>query len=204
MRRRIIQAFLILVAVALAGCSFFEPQVDPSRFYVLTATAEASGDVASRTSSGLTIGLGPIKLPDYLDRSQLVTRVGPNRVVFSDFERWAEPLDRNFSRIMIENLVALLNTEKVVSLPTFVSIGVQYEVPIEVQRFEAHDDGTIELAARWAIRAAADGKVLQAGESRIKERSGRATDEVVAALSRATGQLSGEIAAAIRNVSSAS
>src|SRR5262249_14257463 len=42
-------------------------------------------------SSSPTIGLGPIKLPEHLDRDEMVTRMGPNRLELSDKDRWAEP-----------------------------------------------------------------------------------------------------------------
>jgi uncharacterized lipoprotein YmbA len=202
MRTPIHAAALTAVVFTLAGCSILAPQVDPSRFYVLTATSNTTGDVGSPRPDGPTIGVGPIRLPDYLDRSQLVTRLGPNRVVFSDLERWAEPLEGNLSRVLVENLTFLLNTEKIVSLPALVPIPVRYEVPIAVQRFESDDEGTVELIARWAVRASADGKILHAAESRITEKGGSHTDEVVAALSRALGRLSEEIAAVIRRLSS--
>ena len=201
MRRRNDGAVLVAIAFALAGCSVFRPQADPSRFYVLTATASRAENVASRSSSGPIIGLGPIKFPDYLDRSQLVTRHGPNRVTFSDFERWAEPMERNFSRIMIENLVQLLNTETIIALPSFVPVSVQYDVPIEVQRFESDGKGNVDLVARWAIRSPAEDKVLRTGETHITELGGTKTEDVVAALSRAAGKLSEQIANDLLQVS---
>jgi uncharacterized protein len=204
MRIRVDAALLMVAVFTMAACSILKPQPDPSRFYVRTATESRVGDAESRAASDLTVGVGPIKFPDYLDRSPLVTRLGPNRVAFSDFERWAEPLDGNFSRILIENLVRLLNTEKILSLPSFVPITVRYDVPIEVQRFEGDEQGNVELVARWAIRSPTDDKLLRTGESRITEVGGSKTEEVVAALSRAAGKLSAEIAAAIRQVSSPS
>jgi uncharacterized lipoprotein YmbA len=201
MRKRIDAAFLTTVVLSLAGCSILKPQVDMSRFYLLTATTSRAGSAESRAPSDLTIGLGPVRFPDYLDRSQLVTRLGPNRVVFSDFERWAEPLDRNFSRVLIENLVRLLDTEKIIYLPALVSIPVQYQVPIEVQRFEGDGQGNVELVARWAIRSSAGDKLVRTGESHITEKGGSKTEDVVAALSRAAGKLSEEIADALRQVS---
>lgn len=201
MKTRMDRTVLMAATIALAGCSILKPQADPSRFYVLTSTSTRAENANARAPGGLTIGVGPIELPDYLDRSPLVTRLGPNQVAFSDFERWAEPLARNFSRVVIENLVLLLNTEKVVSLPSLVPISLQYEVPIEVQRFESYDDGMVELVARWAVRSPADANVLRTGESRIAETGGSETEEVVAALSRAVGRLSEEIASNIERLS---
>jgi uncharacterized lipoprotein YmbA len=183
-----------------AGCSILSPQPDRSRFYVLTASVDQSAPPDA--TSGLALGFGPVKFPDYLDRSQMVTRVAPNQVVYSDVHRWAEPLDRNFSRVMNENLTRLLNTDRIVSLPTFVPVAVQFDIPMEILRFESDDQGVVELAARWAIRSG-NGKLLYATESHITETaSGTKKKEIVAALSRAVGKLSEELAGEIRRLSS--
>jgi uncharacterized lipoprotein YmbA len=184
----------------LTGCSILAPQPDPSRFYVLTPSVDQTTPPGVAGTS--TLGLGPIKFPDYLDRSQIVTRVAPNQVVFSDVARWAEPLDRNFSRVLGENLSRLLNTERVVSLPTFVPVVAKYEIPIEVLRFESDDKGVVELSARWAIRNPAEGKLLHTSESHITETATEpGTKAMVAALSAAVGKLGSEIADAIRQQS---
>ena len=75
-----------LAALALGGC--FSPQPDPSKFFVLapvaTGGANSIASAGLAASSSTTIGLGPIKLPQYLDRDEVVTRVGPNRLELSD------------------------------------------------------------------------------------------------------------------------
>jgi hypothetical protein len=201
---RLPTALWLSAALALAGCSILQPQPDPSRFYVLTASVEEAA-VPAGGADELMLGLGPIKLPDYLDRAQMVTRVGPNQVVFSEFERWAERLERNFSRVLGENLSRLLGTEKIISLPAFIPAPLRFEVPIEVLRFESDDRGVVELWARWAIRNASDRKLLHAHESRVTETAnGTETQAVVAALGRAVGKLGEEIAAEVRRLSAAS
>jgi ABC-type transport auxiliary lipoprotein component len=47
-------------------------------------------------------------LPPYLDRPQLVTRAGSNRMVLADFDSWAEPLQGLFARVLAKNLTLLL------------------------------------------------------------------------------------------------
>jgi uncharacterized lipoprotein YmbA len=103
---------------------------------------------------------------------------------------------------MVENLARLVNTDRIVSLPTFIPVVVQYEIPMEVLRFESDDKGGVELAARWAIRSVASGKVIYATESHIIETASEAkTKAIVAALSDAVGKLSQEIAGQIPRVS---
>jgi hypothetical protein len=185
-----------------AGCSILSPQPDRSRFYVLTASVEQATPPSA--TSGLTLGLGPIKFPDYLDRSQIVTRVAPNQVLYSDIHRWAEPLDRNFSRVMTENIARLVNTERIVSLPTFAPVSVHYEIPMEILRFESDGEGVVELAARWAVRSTASGKLVYATESHVVETAAEnKTKAIVAAMSTAVGKLSREIAGELERLSSA-
>ena len=63
-------------AFATGGC--FSPQPDPSKFFVLApAGGTAANSIAPAglsPSSSPTIGLGPIKLPEYLDRDEVVER----------------------------------------------------------------------------------------------------------------------------------
>src|SRR5271155_2651372 len=102
-----------LGALAVAG-GCFSPRPDPSKFFVLAPVEVAAPNSVApaglTASSGPTIGIGPIKLPEYLDRDEVVTRVGPNRLELSDQNRWAEPLDNNFKQVMAQDLTQLLGT----------------------------------------------------------------------------------------------
>lgn len=78
------------IAMALAGCSaisnaILAPQPDITKFYLLTPTADtaaAAPAAAPSVGGDFAIGLGPIKLPPYLDRQEVVTRAAPNRLSF--------------------------------------------------------------------------------------------------------------------------
>src|ERR1700722_554228 len=73
--------------MSVAGCSYMAkailaPQKDISKFYLLTPTADTAAATGSTqsTSGNFTLGLGPITLPKYLDRPEIVTRMAPNRL----------------------------------------------------------------------------------------------------------------------------
>src|SRR5437879_2194311 len=82
------------LAIALTGCGpILAPRADPAKFYLLTPTADPpSVQTAAVQSSagGFTLGLGPVKLPPYLDRPEVVTRSAPNRLDLSKTDRWGE------------------------------------------------------------------------------------------------------------------
>ena len=139
-----------------AGCSVLSPQPDRSRFFILTPVSDSAGMAARPAStspdSQLTIGVGPVDFPDYLRRLPVVTRVAPNRIDLSDEKRWAEPLDKNFVRVLSENLATLLNTQRIEKYPWALRTKVDYQIEVDVQRFETTSEGQTQLIASWIIR----------------------------------------------------
>jgi uncharacterized lipoprotein YmbA len=101
---QVVGAVLGASLLTVPGCLGLQ---QPSRFYLLSAqpSAETTLPIAL-AEPHLAIGLGPIAFPKYLDRPQIVTRTSPYELNFAEFERWSEPLDTNFSRILAENLAA--------------------------------------------------------------------------------------------------
>jgi uncharacterized lipoprotein YmbA len=179
---------------------------DPTRFYVLTSLSEmaSSGDVLPvyPGRGDLSIGLGPIRLPGYLDREHIVTRESPNRIDVSEFDRWAEPLATNVKRVLAKNLSTLLGTGMIYIYP-FSRYSHDYEIQIDVLRFETIDDRSAELAARWSIKDGKTSQILDTRDSNVKKpaRSWSVAGSVEA-LSEALGELSSQIATGIREVDS--
>lgn len=192
----------ILLAAALlaTGCSLLAPRPDPTRFFVLTALPDVDVNPSGAQLDGLVLGVGPVTLPGYLLRPEMVTRVEPNRVALAEYQRWAEPLDANVRAVLAKNLGALLGTEQVVPYPWFGPAQPRYLVEVDVRRFEQRGDGQVELAAWWTIRDGQRGR-LDGGETRLTApASAPDTQASVAALSGLLGELSREIAAAVRRV----
>jgi uncharacterized lipoprotein YmbA len=192
--------FLLLCFVP-AGCSFLEARPDPSRYFALASlprTGQPAQDTAGTNPPAL--GIGPIKFPGYLDRPQLVTRVSQNRFAVAENDRWAEPLEENFSRVLSQNLSILLHTDRVVTYPWERSQSPTYQLQVEVLRFESNAEQMVELWARWSIT---DNKKKTASvkESYLsRPAKDKSTEASVAALSEVVGSLSQEITASIRGL----
>ncbi|GIW40935.1 MAG: hypothetical protein KatS3mg076_1512 [Candidatus Binatia bacterium] len=198
-RSRSIRAALLSAAL-LSSCAFLAPRPDPSRFYVLAPVPPPEKPVPAFEA---VLGLGPVDFPDYLERPNFVVRLSSTRLDFSERSRWAEPLDANFQRTLAENLSRLLRPKKIESFPWFGNPRLDYQVEIEVLEFEVDAEGTARLAARWALRDGKTKKLLDSGEARFEEPSeGKTTAARVAALSRALGKFSDELARALRRVAS--
>jgi uncharacterized lipoprotein YmbA len=124
--------------------------------HLLTAVPEPAPTIRFHA----TVGVGPVLLPDYLDRLQVVTRTPSGELAVSDTQRWAEPLQEGLIRVLDENLSALLGTERIVRFPWPRSLTPEYQVALEVLRFESGPDAMLRLDARWWLRGG-DGDVIR-------------------------------------------
>jgi uncharacterized lipoprotein YmbA len=200
---RFLRIFLAgALAASMAGCSYLAkailaPQKDISKFYLLTPTADTAAPAtgtAPNTSGTFTIGLGPIKLPPYLDRPEVVTRAAPNRLELSKEDRWGESVQNGFTSAMDRNLAAETGAA-VIDFPWYNTVHIDMQVQIDVYRFETDSNGTATLSAKWTILDSTGKNILYTVESNLTQPSkpGDTTD-AAAALSRTIGDLSGQIA----------
>ena len=200
MRRAAIAAGL--GALLLGACSVLVPRPDRSRFYVLTplpVTDPTSSATPPRRN--LALGLGPVNVPSYLDRPEIVTRVNPNELRPAGQDRWAEPLATQIRDTLAMNLAALLKTDRVVAFPWYGGTALDYVVTVDVYAFERGPENHADLVARWLLKDGRAGTVLRAEESRLQEAAAsEATADLVAALSRTLAELSRAIAGAIEGV----
>jgi uncharacterized lipoprotein YmbA len=198
MRRRAGTVLARLAGLAacllLAGCA----DATPTRFYTLSSLLAAPGEAAPAMAQDLTIGVGSVTLPEYLNRPQVVTRDGSNRVMLADFDSWIEPLQGLFARTLVENLSLLLGTDDVLLLPQRRPVRADYQVEVDVTRFDVDRSGHAVLDARWWVLGEGGEKVLRNGRSTIVEPA-TAGDQAdgAQALSRAIGRMSRDIAGAI-------
>jgi hypothetical protein len=174
----------------------------PTRFYTLSSLQEGGSERRESTSDqDFLIGVGPIKFPEYLDRTEIVTRDSSNKIALSDFDVWAGSLAEDFSRALAENLSVLLSTERVIVYPRLRSGLAKYQIIMDVIRFDGVLGGDVSLIARWAIVEGKERKTVFARKSTIIEPSGaKSYEAMVAADSRALEKLSREIAEAIRTL----
>lgn len=190
-------AAVLLCGFALlcfTGCAGTEK----SRFYTLEYLARASSRPPGEESAGVSIGIGPVYLPEYLNRPQIVTRTGKYTLDISEFDRWAAPLDAVFSRVLAENLSILLYTDRIYLYPWNASRRFDYQVSIEIIQMDGTIPGDANLLVRWSLLK--EGKethiILKKFNGR-KPIAGQGYPGLVSAMSLGVSDLSREIADAI-------
>ena len=209
MRRTLFQltgiglSFSLLLLAACSGGLLGKGTQEPTRFYQLNSISESSiseGMFKTREDP-IAIALGVDGFPEYLARSQIVTRTGDNKLDLAQFHHWAEPLRRNFTRVLLVNLSVQLSTDRIYLFPWKKNRSTDYEILVDVARFDGEFGRDVVLIARWSIYGARGKKELVTDSVRVTESAGSEDYEAqVAAMSRAVGELSGEIAKSLQEV----
>jgi uncharacterized lipoprotein YmbA len=183
-------AVVFALFALLAGCA----STPPSRFYTLSSTSVAG----TKASSDLSVAVGPVSIPAVVDQPQIVVTIGPNQVRLEEFDRWAVPLQGNIARVVAENLIVLLGTQRITVFPQSTSADAEYRAIIDVQRFESIPGEAAALDATWIVRRAKDGKT-ERGRTTVRETIPvKDFDALAAGHSRAAARLSQDIGDAVR------
>lgn len=165
----------------------------PSHFYKLTSIQ----CVPDASPSSIGVVVGPVSVPESLDRPQMVLNVAPNQVAIDDFNRWAGPLQSEIQRVIAENLIKLLGTPRVFQAPQSTLASPDFRVGIQVLSFESELGGAATLAVLWTVRGKETDEVETRYTTLRESISGKGFDALAAAHSRALGKLSRDIAEAI-------
>lgn len=193
MTRVITGMVLGLMSLSFDGCGSIFPKPIPSRLFALSSLPSTGADTDH--SGQISLGIGPVRFPGYLDRQEIVTRAAQNRFDVFEYDRWAEPLDENFTRVLTQNLSVLLRTDQIVAYPWPLDKKPRYRVEIQVLRFESNSAREAELAARWAVIDETGKEAPNLKESRLtRPAKDKSIDAAVAALSETVADLSREIA----------
>jgi uncharacterized protein len=196
---RVLIALLFDIAVTAGGCSILAPQPDRSRFFVLTPSADSQVAPVALVGSGhsVTIGLGPIAIPRYLQRPEVVTRISQTELSVSDNDRWAEPLGACVASVLAQDLSVDLPGLQIVAFPWSKKNRIAYRVSVEFFHLERTADGKADVQVTWSVRSGLDNKLLQSGTTIAIRAAGADQSSASAALSEGIAQLGREIAEAL-------
>jgi uncharacterized lipoprotein YmbA len=186
---------LVAVALATAGCFGTSP---PARFYVLSSSPAANAAVPSTGPEG-TLGIFPTRVAEYLDRPQIVTFSGDNAVELDEYSRWAEPLGSGVTRVLAQELSALLPDWRVLPQPWDPTLPVRARVVVSVTALGWNDRGEARLEANWAVLSSSGDEALARGRAVLRrESAGPGANAAVAATSALVTGLAHEIASAVQ------
>jgi hypothetical protein len=183
-------AVLAVIAIALAACA----SPIQENFYTL------SGPQAAMPAAGAappSVFVGPVTVPEAVDRLPMVLSTAANQVEISEAHRWAEPLKASIPRVIAETLMRELATPDVRFARAGSQLDAEFRVAVEVQRFESSLDQGATVDALWTVTPRR-GKP-RSGRSTVSEPAASADPGgIAAAHSRALERVGRDIAAAIK------
>ncbi|MFT4571794.1 MAG: putative lipoprotein YmbA [Hyphomicrobiaceae bacterium] len=181
-------AVTILTATLVSSCAMTTPA---SRFYVLAAATPTT----IPATDAPVVGIGPIQLPAYLDRPQIVTRRNDHELVISELHRWAEPLQSHVTATLAEDVQALRTDLRAIPYPWPTGTVVDRQVLVRITEMETGSDHRGTLSCQWELRDRRSGDLLRTGRAKIeRESEGRDHSGRVATLSAALNELAQGIA----------
>jgi len=197
-------ALLLLAAgvLALAGCMSV---ADPTKYYVLSP-ATPREPLPAASASSVAVGVGPVLIPGYLDRVQIVTRDPNDGVSVAMYDRWAEPLESGIAQVLADNLGAQMGSERIAVFPWRGGVArvLDYQVAVVILRFEGWPGRQATLDARWRL-VGKDGQEVALKRSTLNEPIAEpGYQALVQGMNRLLLSLAREIASEIRSRADAS
>ena len=176
-----------LAALTAVSCT----SLPTTQYYALSTIAADAAAAASDT----VLAIGPIDLPEYLQRPQIVTRPTGNRLVVDEFNRWGGALEEEIDRVLAQLMSRLVGTQRVYSYPSRIVPDIDYRISLNIRGFDGAlgDDATLEVY--WSIIEEKSAQVVRTnqGRYRAKARDGSYAAYAVA-LSDTLHQLAGDLA----------
>ena len=199
-RFRLVGVILLAFSYLMTACTFIGGTQLPTKNYVLNSLYSEEIEtqvVADFNEIGILVG--PIRMALYLDRSDIVIRDSQNQIRLAEFSQWAGPLQENFSRVLAENLSILLTTDRVGIFPGTRAMLFDFNVTVDVTRFDGIPGQKADLRARWAILDKNRKKMLFENHSALSQPTqDESLEALIAAESRTLSDLSREIAEAVK------
>ena len=193
-KRLLKYTFLSFLTFLILGCA---KSSKPVEYYMLDASVGIENNQNLKSDEAPLIGLGPIRLPEYLDRFQMVVAVSENKYKLIDGHRWAEKLDQNISLALFKTLPSQLGTDRMIRYPWPQRPGVDFQVKIDILELNIDQNGQSQLIAQWSIKSK-DKTILNKRSTFTAQASTTDIDKMVQAQSECLTQLGQEIVANLK------
>jgi uncharacterized lipoprotein YmbA len=188
---------LIVTGILMTyGCA----RTPPARFYILQPQpAVVDQKQPSESGNDLFVGVGPVELPEHLNRPQMVTRTGSSEIHLSEFNRWAESLEKNFTRVLAENISVHLLTDNILVYPWVGAAKIKRQVRANIIQFDSVPGKEVLLKVHWALMGEDGENMFVVKKSSFSAPAGKGYPEMVEAMNRVLNDFSREIAKEIKN-----
>lgn len=161
---RPINIFSLLCAVmVITACSASGPA---TTYYGFTENTTSS-DASAAAALNVTVGIGPVILPGYLDNPAVISRKSGNRVNVSGYHAWAEPLDEGMARIIASNVSNRIQQSTPYAFPWDSRDRPDWQIKIKVEKFDGVRGDVLMFTAQWTAFSLSDSTLVMSGRETI-------------------------------------
>ena len=189
-----------VLGLFLVGCVNLDPTPDPTRHFTLAALAVGKTNPNIKPNAGLAVVVDPVIVPFYLKRSHLVLRKNADELLFAEYDRWAEPVEKGIARAVTENLTAIFHSRFIRTSEQSGTRADAKRLSINVVEFTTSEKGEAHFVVETKLLNST-GNVLSASRTRLTTPAQSETVDVqlsVAALSDVVYQYSQQLAAMLQ------
>jgi uncharacterized protein len=186
---------LCITCFVLGACA----STPDESFYTLSPAAPAAPANGRKAAASYSVAIGPVHVPDIVDRPQLVVRKGATQVQILEQHRWAQPLHAEIAQALSADLAASLPQARISFDNDAAGRNADYAIAVDIKRFEAVPGEAVFVQAIWSIRTAGD-KAPLTRQSTVREAVNGGYDALAAGFARALVQISKEIAQAVSSL----
>lgn len=183
--------FAFVLSLFLCACSLGGYSKN-STFYMMN-----SDNLAMVSQKKLTVGISKIKVPDLLNKPQMVVyNKDSQQIDILEFERWGEPFGYVLQNTITNDLQNYLPSSFVKSTE-YSSENLDYTVKIKINNIKAYKEDKVIISAWWHIENA-NGRIMKRTQSKYETKvDGDEISDLVKAQNSAIHNLSKEIAIAL-------
>lgn len=184
---------VMLGALALSACG-----TTPTHFYTLLGPVDLE---AAAPTARFAVEVLPVDVPAQVDTRPLVLRAGNGQLAIEDAHEWAAPLPDELRQALSHDLTRTLGAQDVYGLP-HADKQPLFRIKLVLTRFDSIYGRSAVIEGRWSVRDASGDIQPLTCSSQESQSVGNGYEALVEGHQRALAALAGQIADAVRGLSS--
>lgn len=139
---------LLLFSIVLSACSSTS---ELTKFYSLNLhdTIAKTTDTGGLSKTKVVVNL--VNLAQFLKQDKLVMQVGDYEIYFAEYHRWAEPLENEITKLLIEDLNRYSETFQFVRMSRQSNNSSSIQLHIQIDKFHPTDSSKVFLTGDYEI-----------------------------------------------------
>ena len=191
-----------LVAIVLLGLTACASSPLKDHYYSLVLAADDVMVTDDAEAARAHLIVGPIQLPEYLNRRGLTIQIDSNQIQTANHHFWAEPLAEAIAKVLVRDLAHLISGVMVDRDAGRWTDSGDCRLRVEFDKFHATSHSRVVSSGRYWVSSSSSSVKQEFAVSRTLSADGYA--HAVEALRQSLGILANQIAGTIDSNSSCS